>query len=99
MSTRQGHERRKFLQALQRRKFHAGGAIRPWPVEAVDKSPVGILFKPLKRQGTSGDLAYQALQLIPTVRQNRRVGMQGKAVDAGTEGAFAVGTFAFVAKA
>jgi hypothetical protein len=97
--TRQGHKRRKLLQKLQRREFHAGGAVRPGPVEAVYEIPVRILLKPLKRYGPSGCIAHQALQLITPMRWNLRVGMQGKAIDTGTTGSCEFRPFAFIAKA
>ena len=76
-----------------------GGAVRPRPVEAIHAIPVGLLFTPLKRQGASSCVPHQALQLVPTMRRNLRVGMQGKAVHAGTAGSCACRTFAFIAKA
>ena len=97
--TRQGHKRRTLLQKLQRREFHAGGAVRPGPVAAVYAIPVRILLKPLKRYGPSVCLAHQALQLIRPLRWNHRVGRPGKAVDTGTTGACACRPFACRAKA
>src|SRR5262245_14839855 len=52
------------------------------------KVSIGIRFKALKRHGTSGCVPHQTLQLVPTVRWNRGVGVQGKAVDTGTARSF-----------
>jgi adenine-specific DNA-methyltransferase len=93
------HSHCQLLQKFERRKFDTGGAIRPRPIEAVHEIPVGILFQPLKRQGASGGIANQALQLIPPMRRNRRVGVQGKAVDTGTARAFEFRTLPCIAKA
>ncbi len=53
---------------------------------SVNAIPVGILFKPLKRHSPSGCMANHALELITPMRWNLGIGVEGKAVDAGTAG-------------
>ncbi len=92
---RQGYERRKLLQKFQWGKLDTGGAVGPRPVESVNEIPVSILLKPLKRHSPSGCIANQTFQLITPMCRNPSVGVQGKAVDAGTTGSLEFGTFAF----
>src|SRR5207302_11432609 len=67
--------------------------------EGVEEIAGGVLFQTLQRHGTAGGVADEAFQLIPPMRRNRRVGMQRKAVHAGTARSRACGAFSFIAKA
>jgi len=59
---------------------------------------MGIVFEALQRHGASGRIADQTFQLVTAMRWNLGVGMEGKAVAAGTADAAQGGAFPFVAK-
>src|SRR5437899_8927725 len=52
--------------------------------EGIDEIAVGIFLEALQGHRTTGRITNQALQLIAAMRRNRRVGVQRKAVHAGT---------------
>src|SRR5712692_4687917 len=78
-------------------QFQSSGAVRPWSVKGIHEVSVGILFKPLKRYGTSSCIANQTLQLITPMGWDLRVGVQGKSVHTGTAGSFEFRPFLFIA--
>src|SRR5262249_53196479 len=84
MDVGQGDQRRQLLQEFQRCEANARGAVRPWMGAGVDELTVGVLCQPLQGHGTAGGRADELFQLVPAVRWNRRVGVEGKAVDTGT---------------
>jgi hypothetical protein len=55
---RLGHDGGQLLQKLQQREFNASGAVGPRVGESVDEIPVGILFKPLKRDSPSTGVIF-----------------------------------------
>jgi hypothetical protein len=67
--------------------------------ERVDQIAVGILGQALQGHGTTGCIADQALQLIPPMGGDLGIGVQGKALDAGTAGTGQCGRLAVHAKA
>ena len=67
--------------------------------EGLDEIAVGVLGEVLQRHGTSSSRADQALQLIPPVRGDLGVRMQGKALHAGTARTGARGRLVLVTKA
>src|SRR5438132_12363907 len=84
MDVGQGDQRRQLLQEFQRCEANARGAVRPWMGEGVDELTVGIFLEALQRHGPAGRIADELFQLIPPMRRNRRVGVEGKPVDTGT---------------
>ena len=54
--------------------------------EGAKEVAVGIFLEALQRHGTAGRIADEALSLIPPVRGDMGIGMQGKALYAGTAG-------------
>src|SRR5262249_59624477 len=84
MDVGRGDQRRQLLQEFQRCEANARGAVRPWMGEGVDELTVGVLCQPLQGHGTAGGIAEELCQLVPPVRWNRRVSVEGKAVDTGT---------------
>ncbi len=99
MHTRQGHERRQFLQELYGRELDTGGAIGPGVAEGVEEVAVGITLQALQGHRAAGGIAEQPLQLIAAMGGDQRVGMQRKAMHTGTASTGQGGAFAFVAKA
>src|SRR5215831_8037949 len=94
----QGHERGQLLQEFQRREANPRGAIGPRMRERIDEIAVGVFLEALQRHGTTGGIADEAFQLIAPMRRNRRVGVQGKALYAGTAGTGECWGLALVAK-
>src|SRR5262245_14157161 len=86
MDMGQGDQRRQLLQEFQRCEANARGAVRPWMGEGGDALTVGVLCQPLQGHGTAGGIADELFQRVPPVRWNRRVGVEGTAVDTGTPG-------------
>src|SRR5262252_8618901 len=52
--------------------------------ERVDEIAVGVCLEALQRHGTPGGIADELFQLIPPMRRNGRVGVEGKPVDTRT---------------
>ena len=67
--------------------------------EGVQEVAVGIDLEALKGHRATGRIAEQPFQLVPTMRRHQRIGMQGKAMNAGTARAGQGRALAFVAKA
>ena len=67
--------------------------------EDVKEVAVGIFLEALRRHGTAGRITDEPLQLIPPMGRDLGVGMQGKALHAGTAGTRERGRLAFGAKA
>src|SRR5262245_11540368 len=84
MHVRQGHERGQLLQEFQRREANPRGAIGPWMGEGIDEIAVGVFLEALQRHGAAGGIADELVQLIASVRWNRRVGVERKSIDTGT---------------
>ena len=87
MDARQRDQRCQLLQQFQRRECDAGRPVRPGRGEGIHEIPMGVLGKAFKRHRTAGRIAEQALQLVPPMGRDLRVGMQRKPVDTGTAGA------------
>src|SRR5262249_20958088 len=51
--------------------------------ERVDQIAVGVCLEALQGHGATGRIADELFQLIPPMRRNRRVGVEGKPVDTG----------------
>src|SRR5215472_11385618 len=81
---REGDERGQLLQELQRRECDACGPVRPRMREGIDEIAVSVFLEALQGHGPAGRIADEAFQLIAAMGWNLRVGMQGKALDAGT---------------
>ena len=99
MDAWQGHERRQLLYEFQRREPNPRGAIGPRVREGVDEIAVGVLCETLQRHGTAGRIPDEPLQLIPPMGGDLGVGVQRKAMDAGTAGTGERGRLALGAKA
>ena len=54
--------------------------------EGRDEIAVGIFLEALQRHGTAGRITEQTFQLIPPVRGDLGIGVQRKALHAGTAG-------------
>src|SRR5215510_127093 len=67
--------------------------------EGVDELTVGVLLEALQRHGPAGGIADELFQLIPPVRGDLGVGVQRKALDAGTVWTGELGRLAFRTKA
>src|SRR5262245_23108114 len=67
--------------------------------EGVDKIAIGVLLQTLQGYGTTSGIAEQALQLVAPMGGDLGVGVQGKALDAGTAGPRQRGHLALGAKA
>jgi hypothetical protein len=52
--------------------------------EGIDEVPVGIFLEALQRHGPACGIAEELFQLVPPMRRNRRVGVEGKPVDTRT---------------
>ncbi len=84
MQTRQGYERRELLQEFQRGQCDAGGAIGPGACAGGEEVAVGVDVEAFQRYRAPGGRTSQPFGLIAAVGRHVRVGMEGKAVDAGT---------------
>src|SRR5262244_2659386 len=84
MDVWQGDQRRQLLQEFERREPNARGAVGPRMSESIDEIAVGVFLEALQGHGPAGRIADEAFQLIAAMDWNLRVGMQGKALDAGT---------------
>ena len=67
--------------------------------EGVDKIAIGVLLQTLQGYGTASGKAEQALQLVEPMGGDLGVGVQGKALDAGTAGTRQRGRLTLGAKA
>src|SRR5215468_5724173 len=98
MDVWQGDQRRKLLQEFERREPNPRGAVGPRMRESIDEIAVGLFLEAFQGHGPAGRIADEAFQLIAPMRRNRRVGVQGKALDAGTAGTGERWGLALVAK-
>src|SRR5262249_22313717 len=64
-----------------------------------DEIAVGVFLEALQRHGPTGGITDELFQLIPPMRRNRRVGVEGKPVDTGTPRTREPGRLALRAKA
>jgi hypothetical protein len=99
MDVWQGDQGREFLQEFERRECDARGPVRPRMRERVDQIAVGVCLEALQGHGATGRIADELFQLIPPMRRNRRVGVEGKPVDTGTVRTGEPGRLALRAKA
>src|SRR5262249_35871473 len=67
--------------------------------EGVDEIAVGLYLEALQRHRAAGGIADELFQLIPPMRRNSGVGVQGKAVDTGTPRSRECRPFSCIAKA
>src|SRR5215813_693571 len=67
--------------------------------ERVDQIAVGVCLEALQGHGATGRIADELFQLIPPMRRNRRVGVEGKPVDTGAVRPREPGRLALRAKA
>jgi hypothetical protein len=67
--------------------------------ERVDQIAVGVFLEALQGHGATGRIADELFQLIPPMRRNRRVGVEGKPVDTGAVRTREPGRLALRAKA
>ena len=93
------HERGQLFEQFHRREANPRGAIGPGMGEGVDEIAVGVLGQALQGHGTASGIADEPLQLIAPVRGDLGVGVQGKALDAGTAGTGTRRSLALGAKA
>src|SRR5262245_28852004 len=84
VDVRQGDQRRELLQGFQRREPNPSRPVRPRMGEGIDEIAVSVFLEALQGHGPAGRIADEAFQLIAALGWNLRVGMQGKALDAGT---------------